>query len=134
MCLAAGVPLVESGTAGYLGQVQPIIKVRFLELITYPRSSYGSDHIRVLLSRIAQNVLIVRQNQLPNLFPCAQSALRPHNPSTAPTIPAMSPDRKNTQATSTIHPASLVSTTCHSPALLELVNMKLTRVLIGTSG
>lgn len=26
MCLAAGVPLVESGTAGYLGQVQPILK------------------------------------------------------------------------------------------------------------
>lgn len=28
MCAAAGVPLIESGTAGYLGQVQPIIKVR----------------------------------------------------------------------------------------------------------
>jgi len=27
MCIAAKVPLVESGTAGYLGQVQPIIKV-----------------------------------------------------------------------------------------------------------
>ncbi|KAI0070738.1 hypothetical protein K474DRAFT_1669734 [Panus rudis PR-1116 ss-1] len=26
MCLAANVPLVESGTAGYLGQVQPIVK------------------------------------------------------------------------------------------------------------
>ncbi|KAI0693160.1 hypothetical protein BC835DRAFT_1508132 [Cytidiella melzeri] len=28
MCMAAGVPLVESGTAGYLGQVQPILKDR----------------------------------------------------------------------------------------------------------
>lgn len=28
MCLAASVPLVESGTAGYLGQVQPIVKGR----------------------------------------------------------------------------------------------------------
>ena len=28
LCLAAGVPLVESGTAGYYGQVQPILKVR----------------------------------------------------------------------------------------------------------
>ncbi|KAH9855584.1 hypothetical protein C2E23DRAFT_813898 [Lenzites betulinus] len=28
MCMAANVPLVESGTAGYLGQVQPIIKDR----------------------------------------------------------------------------------------------------------
>ena len=27
MCMAADVPLVESGTAGYLGQVQPILKV-----------------------------------------------------------------------------------------------------------
>ncbi|KAJ3796913.1 hypothetical protein GGU11DRAFT_809438 [Lentinula aff. detonsa] len=26
MCMAAGVPLVESGTAGYLGQVQPLVK------------------------------------------------------------------------------------------------------------
>ncbi|KAI0047882.1 hypothetical protein FA95DRAFT_1540689 [Auriscalpium vulgare] len=28
MCMVVGVPLVESGTAGYLGQVQPIIKNR----------------------------------------------------------------------------------------------------------
>jgi ubiquitin-like 1-activating enzyme E1 B len=28
MCLAADVPLVESGTTGFLGQVQPIRKVR----------------------------------------------------------------------------------------------------------
>ncbi|OAX41827.1 hypothetical protein K503DRAFT_790531 [Rhizopogon vinicolor AM-OR11-026] len=28
MCMAAGVPLVESGTAGYLGQVQPLLKDR----------------------------------------------------------------------------------------------------------
>lgn len=27
MCMAASVPLVESGTAGYLGQVQPLLKV-----------------------------------------------------------------------------------------------------------
>ena len=26
--MAAGIPLVESGTAGYLGQVQPLLKVR----------------------------------------------------------------------------------------------------------
>ncbi len=29
MALAAGVPVVESGTQGYFGQVQPIVKVRF---------------------------------------------------------------------------------------------------------
>ncbi|KAG6371469.1 hypothetical protein JVT61DRAFT_9499 [Boletus reticuloceps] len=28
MCMAAGIPLVESGTAGYLGQVQLLLKVR----------------------------------------------------------------------------------------------------------
>jgi ubiquitin-like 1-activating enzyme E1 B len=28
MCMAGEVPLVESGTAGYLGQVQPLLKVR----------------------------------------------------------------------------------------------------------
>ncbi|KAL0959328.1 hypothetical protein HGRIS_014589 [Hohenbuehelia grisea] len=28
MCMAAGVPLVESGTAGYLGQVEPLLKDR----------------------------------------------------------------------------------------------------------
>lgn len=27
LCQAAGVPLIESGTAGYLGQVTPMIKV-----------------------------------------------------------------------------------------------------------
>lgn len=27
MCLAAGVPLIESGTEGYFGQVQPILQV-----------------------------------------------------------------------------------------------------------
>ena len=30
MCLAANLPLVESGTAGYLGQVTVIRKVRIL--------------------------------------------------------------------------------------------------------
>lgn len=30
MCLAADRPLVESGTAGFIGQVQPIKKVRYL--------------------------------------------------------------------------------------------------------
>lgn len=32
MCMAANVPLVESGTAGYLGQVQPILKVNHIQL------------------------------------------------------------------------------------------------------
>ena len=32
MCMAAQVSLVESGTAGYLGQVQPLLKVRPLSV------------------------------------------------------------------------------------------------------
>ena len=32
MCMAAEIPLVESGTAGYLGQVQPLLKVSGYEL------------------------------------------------------------------------------------------------------
>ena len=32
--MAAEIPLVESGTAGYLGQVQPLLKVRDLDLST----------------------------------------------------------------------------------------------------
>ena len=31
MCMAVQVPLVESGTAGYLGQVQPLLKVRDIQ-------------------------------------------------------------------------------------------------------
>jgi len=29
MCIAGDIPLVESGTAGYLGQVQGLLKVTF---------------------------------------------------------------------------------------------------------
>jgi ubiquitin-like 1-activating enzyme E1 B len=29
MCLAASIPLIESGTTGFQGQVQPIVKVHF---------------------------------------------------------------------------------------------------------
>jgi ubiquitin-like 1-activating enzyme E1 B len=39
MCMAAQIPLVESGTAGYLGQVQPILKV----MITAIKHSFRSE-------------------------------------------------------------------------------------------
>lgn len=35
MCLAADIPLIESGTAGYLGQVSVIKKVKFVYLGSY---------------------------------------------------------------------------------------------------
>ncbi len=34
MCMAAEIPLVESGTAGYLGQIQPLLKASNHELST----------------------------------------------------------------------------------------------------
>lgn len=38
MCLAADIPLIESGTTGFNGQVQPIIKVGHMDHIVVPRS------------------------------------------------------------------------------------------------
>lgn len=40
MCLAAGVPLIESGTAGYLGQVTTIKKVKKVFLL--PKYLFGT--------------------------------------------------------------------------------------------
>ena len=45
MCMAANVPLVESGTAGYLGQVQPILKVRYNLKNSYGTEPSASSHI-----------------------------------------------------------------------------------------
>lgn len=48
MCLAADVPLVESGTAGYLGQVTVVKKVGFTRAIINNNHLYvrddGSDY------------------------------------------------------------------------------------------
>jgi molybdopterin/thiamine biosynthesis adenylyltransferase len=54
MCLASGVPLIESGTEGYFGQVQPIIQVR------------SNDALRAItaeiMPRIDQSVMSVFQS------------------------------------------------------------------------
>lgn len=39
MCLAGDVPLIESGTAGFIGQVQPIKKVPHYEALLKLRLS-----------------------------------------------------------------------------------------------
>lgn len=66
--MAAGVPLVESGTAGYLGQVQPLLKVLVLLVDT-------AVLLKDFLSRIAQNVLTVCRSLHRQLSRCARSGL-----------------------------------------------------------
>jgi ubiquitin-like 1-activating enzyme E1 B len=76
MCMAAGVPLVESGTAGYLGQVQPLLKV--MDVVADAVSS-----LKHSLSRIARNALTVCQSLHRPPFRCARSGLRRLNLSIA---------------------------------------------------
>jgi molybdopterin/thiamine biosynthesis adenylyltransferase len=44
MCMAAQVPLVESGTAGYLGQVQPILKASAEILLSHLTDASPGSH------------------------------------------------------------------------------------------
>jgi hypothetical protein len=71
MCLAADVPLIESGTTGFQGQVQPIVKVA-----PPPLKRKG------FMFREKQNVMIVIQRRFRNRFPCVLFVQRPHNLST----------------------------------------------------
>ena len=64
MCMAGGIPLVESGTAGYLGQVQPLLKVR----LSFRRSRHYLPWYRT-----GQSVLIVYPSRPQSRFPCAPS-------------------------------------------------------------
>jgi ubiquitin-like 1-activating enzyme E1 B len=41
MCLAADVPLIESGTTGFQGQVQPIVRVHPLNRPPFPPPAAG---------------------------------------------------------------------------------------------
>ena len=64
MCIAGGIPLFESGTAGYLGQVQPLLKVCLS--LRYPRC-YPPWY------RTIQRVLVVYQSRPQGHFLCAPS-------------------------------------------------------------
>jgi len=75
--MAVGVPLVESGTAGYLGQVQPLLKV--MDILVDAALLLKSFFI----SRIALNALTACQSPHRRLFRCAQSGLHHHNLSIA---------------------------------------------------
>jgi hypothetical protein len=68
MCLTADVPLIESGTTGFQGQVQPIVKVAKI---------YGFEE--VLIFRGKQNVMIVLLRRFRNLFLYVQFVRRRHN-------------------------------------------------------
>ena len=70
MCMAANVPLVESGTAGYLGQVQPILKVR-------TPAPWHAAKTLILRFRIEPSASTASQNRHRRPSLCAQSAL-PH--------------------------------------------------------
>jgi hypothetical protein len=73
MCIAANVPLVESGTAGYFGQVQPIVKV----------CGYASPQtlFNLYASRIKPNALIAYPNPLRRVSLSVQSDQHRLNPS-----------------------------------------------------
>lgn len=71
--MAAQIPLVESGTAGYLGQVQPLIKVLAALLCRFQYSD------ALGYNRIRQNALIVSRNPRPRHFPFARSVRPPVN-------------------------------------------------------
>jgi hypothetical protein len=65
MCLAANIPLVESGTAGYLGQVQPIVKVRPILVSDDQESRYNltrtiPNALTAFPSLHLNNILFVR--------------------------------------------------------------------------
>ena len=74
--MAAGIPLVESGTAGYLGQVQPLWKVGFGCPVT------SILYLSSIIYRIVQSASIVYRNLPQNLFRSVRSGLHPRSPYT----------------------------------------------------
>jgi hypothetical protein len=71
MCLAADVPLIESGTTGFQGQVQPIVKVFGFLWDFY---AYGRGN---------QNATIAMRRKFRNRFLCVLFDRLPHSLSTA---------------------------------------------------
>lgn len=68
--MAGNIPLVESGTAGYLGQVQPLLKV-WIQIQSRVEHATPSP-----IDRTEPNVLIAFRNLLLRLFPYAPSDQR----------------------------------------------------------
>ncbi|KAI6038560.1 hypothetical protein EDC04DRAFT_1953498 [Pisolithus marmoratus] len=71
MCMAAGIPLVESGTAGYLGQVQPLLKDRTECFDCVPKPSPKSFPVCTIRSTPSQPIHCIvwaKSYLLPQLF------------------------------------------------------------------
>lgn len=71
MCMAAGTPLVESGTAGYLGQVQPLLKDRTECFDCVPKptpKSFPVCTIRSTPSQPLHCIVWAKSYLLPQLF------------------------------------------------------------------
>jgi molybdopterin/thiamine biosynthesis adenylyltransferase len=77
MCLAANVPLIESGTTGFNGQVQVIKKVRHVISRNNWRRRADCD------TRERRNATTARPKSHPSPSPCVPSEARPRNLSTA---------------------------------------------------
>ena len=78
LCLAAGVTLVESGSAGYLGQVTVIRKVCAISMYMW-----CVLHTHAYLLRVTVSAMSVSQSQLQRRSQVAQSVTLPRNPFTA---------------------------------------------------
>ncbi|KAL4063733.1 hypothetical protein J3A83DRAFT_4104531 [Scleroderma citrinum] len=71
MCMAAGIPLVESGTAGYLGQVQPLLKDRTECFDCVPKPTPKSFPVCTIRSTPSQSIHCIvwaKSYLLPQLF------------------------------------------------------------------
>ncbi|KAF8550035.1 hypothetical protein OG21DRAFT_1488092 [Imleria badia] len=71
MCMAAGIPLVESGTAGYLGQVQPLLKDRTECFDCIPKPTPKSFPVCTIRSTPSQPIHCIvwaKSYLLPQLF------------------------------------------------------------------
>ena len=74
MCLVANVPLIESGTQGFEGQVQVIKKV------CRQRDEVNPRAIQLICPRVAQNATIATRSKHPSHTLSAQSEALPVNP------------------------------------------------------
>lgn len=83
MCLAADVPLIESGTTGFNGQVQVIKKVGLLVMgiIIMRRTWEVASWLTV--NRARRNATTAIRRKCPSRFPSVLSAARLVNPFTA---------------------------------------------------
>lgn len=78
MCLAADVPLIESGTAGYLGQVTVIKKVRQrfeMRMVRLYRENVHTENVNLMsnlscMSRCAQCNILLNLQGVTECYEC----------------------------------------------------------------